>query len=294
MITHPPDRSAARDAGLFLVLVVLGNGLIVPGSTSTRDLTATFYLAVFIHLGFTIYDGRFGALRTATWLLLIGAWAGSELAAFFGLILPSGQIAFWLTINVPVAGKVLAHLLQSDGATLSKGFLFLVLGLDIAVMHYDGWRRRSILQIAVFLAAVGAAATVLGLALGAFINNPASNEANAGSFAIVPPWYLLPFYALLRALPNKLGGVVLAFASMLIPMIWPWMHADFLRLGPMHRIWSLLCLLLVAVWLALGYLGSRSPDEAVMIAAQALAVFYFAFFLIFPPLLGRIAAQIRT
>jgi hypothetical protein len=101
------DQSPARQTGLFLVLVALANGLMLPGSLSVKDLMTTFYLALFVHVGFTIYDGSFNALRTATWLLLIGLWVGSEIAAFFGLMFPSGQFAFWLA-NVPLVGEVLA------------------------------------------------------------------------------------------------------------------------------------------------------------------------------------------
>src|SRR5208337_1181119 len=119
---------------------------------SAKDLMATFYLALFVHAGFTIYDGSFSALRTATWLLLIGAWAGSELAAFFGFIFPLGQFAFWLMTmmtNIPLAGEVLAgwfqrHAAAIHGLAVSPLLYLLVLGLDIAVMHYDDWRRRPV------------------------------------------------------------------------------------------------------------------------------------------------------
>jgi hypothetical protein len=75
------DGSPARDAGLFPVAVVLVSGLLA-GSTSAGTLMAAVYLALFIHIGFTLYDGSFRALRTVTWLLLavppvLGRIAGS-------------------------------------------------------------------------------------------------------------------------------------------------------------------------------------------------------------------------
>jgi ubiquinol-cytochrome c reductase cytochrome b/c1 subunit len=297
-MTGPMDQSLARDTGLFLVLVVLANGLILPGSASAMELAATFYLAFFIHAGFTIYDGRFGSLRTATWLLLIAVWACSELGAFFGFILPSGQFAFWLA-SIPLVGEVLAGWLQSDHGAMRRGLAvspvlaLLLLGLDIAVMHYDDWRRRPVLQIAIFLAAVGAATIILGVALGAVMDHTASSgrDAQVSSFPIVPPWYMLPFYALLRAVPDKLGGVLLMFGSMFVLMIWPWMRADLLRAGPARRIWSLLCLTLAADWIGLVYAGSFPPAGAAIHAAQALAIFYFAFFLVLPPVLAKTARK---
>jgi ubiquinol-cytochrome c reductase cytochrome b/c1 subunit len=298
-MTGAMDQSLARDAGLFLVLVVLANGLILPESVSARELAAAFYLAFFIHAGFTIYDGRFGALRTATWLLLIAVWAGPELAAFFGFIFPVGQLIFWLASVIPLLGEVLSGWLRSDhsamlgGLAISPVLALLVLALDIAVMHHDDWRRRPVLQIAIFLAAAGAAAIVLGLALGAVIDHPASSGPNAqvSSFPIMPPWYMLPFYALLRAVPDKLGGVALMFGSMFVLMIWPWMRADLLRAGPTRRVWSLLCLTLAADWIGLAYAGSLPPAGPAIHAAQALAILYFAFFLVLPPVLAKTARK---
>jgi ubiquinol-cytochrome c reductase cytochrome b subunit len=301
-MNDPTDQSLARDIGLFLVLLILVPGLIavlvngpmLPGSTSATALTATFYLALFIHVGFTIYDGSFSALRTATWLLLIGAWAGSELATFFRFTLPWGQFAFWLT-TVPLIGEMLAGWFRGNTAsTFAPALPLLVLSLDIIAMHYDDWRRCSLLQIVVFPVAVGTAAVVLGLALSAVMDSSASDSPGFGpsAFPILPPWHELPFYALLRAVPNKLGGVLLMFAAVLVPMIWPWMRADLLRIGPMRRVWALFCLALAAVWIALGYLGSRPPEGALFPAAQALAVFYFAFFLIVPPLLRKIPRKV--
>jgi ubiquinol-cytochrome c reductase cytochrome b/c1 subunit len=298
-MNNPTDRSQIRNIGLFFVLVILVNGLIIPGATSPKDLMATFYLALFVHVGFTIYDGSFDALRTATWLLLIGTWAGSEALTFWGFMVPWGQVAFWLA-TVPLVGDVLAY--TSDAASILGGYVpwsalpLLVLGLDIAVMHYDRWRRSSLLRVAIFLASVGAAAIVLGLALNLVIDRsaPSGPDVATGQLPIVPPWHSLPFYALLRAVPSKLGGVVLMFAAMLVLMVWPWMRADMLRMGRTRAVWPLLCLALAAAWIGLGYLGSRPADDATIRAAQALAVFYLAFFLVLPRLLGRFAGRAAT
>jgi ubiquinol-cytochrome c reductase cytochrome b subunit len=235
---------------------------------------------------------------------LIGVWAVSELAGFFGFILPWGQLKFWLAsvwlTKVPLVGESLASWFLGDttreGAGLWPVFPLLLLGLDITVMHYDDWRRRSLPDIAIFVVAVGVVTIVLGLALGAVINPAASigRDPGASSFPIMPPWPALPFFALLRAVPNKLGGVVLMFASLFVLMTWPWMRADLLRNGPTRRVWPLLCLALAGIWIGLGYLGSRPADGAVILAAQALAACYFAFFLVLPPMLGRIAGRVAA
>jgi hypothetical protein len=70
---NEPEPSL-RDTGLFIVLVILINGVILPGSASSTGLLTTFYLAFFVQAGLTLYDGSFGAFRIATWLLLIAVY----------------------------------------------------------------------------------------------------------------------------------------------------------------------------------------------------------------------------
>lgn len=304
------DRSLIRNIGLFLVLVVLINGLILPGPASSAGLLATFYLAVFFHAGFTLYDGSFGTLRTATWLLLTGLWAGAEMAAFFGYVLPAGPLTFWLVSELaalPIIGEMLFKWFAKnipqmpEASALWPILLLSLLSLDAAVMHREAWRKSSLLRISIFLAAACAGALLFGLAVGGLISligAPAPSPrdmADIGALPappkIVPDWYFLPFYALLRAIPDKLAGVAVMFAAMAVPAVWPWMGADVLRKGPARWVWGLLCLALAAVWIGLTYLGSRSPDPVVIRAARVLAVLYFAFFLVWPLLLRKIVLR---
>src|SRR5262249_41278700 len=147
---------------------------------------------------FAIYDGRFSALRTATWILLIGTWAASETVAFLGFMLVWGQIAFWLA-TLPLVGNAMVAW-QESGVTSVLGdhvpwsaLPLLLLGLDIAVMHHDEWRRSSLLRIAIFLAGVGAAAIILGLALSLVFEPQAPDGPDIGlsPFPIVPDWHEL-------------------------------------------------------------------------------------------------------
>jgi quinol-cytochrome oxidoreductase complex cytochrome b subunit len=304
------DRSLIRNIGLFLVLVVLINGLFLPGSASSTELLTTFYLASFLHAGFTFYDGRFDALRTATWLLLGVAWAGPEIAGFFGYGLIWVQFKFWLVTwltnllaALPIAGERLAEwcwrTIQRIGEVPAPSpiLLLLLLGFDIAVMHQEAWRKSSLMRIVIFLAAACAGALILGLAVGAITGAAprAQDMADIGGLPtppkIVPDWYFLPLYSLLRSIPDKLAGVAVMFAAMAVPLAWPWMRADQLRTGPTRWVWLLLCIAQAAIWICLGYLGSRPPDPFGIQAARVLAVLYFAFFLAWPPLLRRVALK---
>jgi ubiquinol-cytochrome c reductase cytochrome b/c1 subunit len=307
------DRSLIRNIGLFLVLVVLSNGLFLPGSASSANLLSTFYLASFLHAGFTFYDGRFDALRTTTWLVLASAWAGAEIAEFLGYTLIWLQFKFWLVTwvtnllaAVPVAGERLAEgfvrSIQpiSEVPAPSPILLLFLLGLDIAVMHREAWRNSSFLRTGIFLAMAAAGAFILGLAAGVLHGNSAPiahDMVDIGTLPappkIVPEWYFLPFYALLRSIPDKLAGAVLTFAAMAVPLIWPWMGADILRKGSTRWVWLLLCIIQAAIWIGLGYLGSRPPDPLAVQASRVLAVLYFVFFLVWPPMLRQFALRER-
>jgi quinol-cytochrome oxidoreductase complex cytochrome b subunit len=74
---------------------------------------------------------------------------------------------------------------------------------------------------------------------------------------------------------------------MLVPLVWPWVHAYRFRLGHQRFFWAFLCLLLGVAWIGLGVLGSRLPDETTVEWTRALGGYYFAFFLVIPFVLGR-------
>lgn len=201
-----------------------------------------------------------------------------------------------MTNLLPSAGRLFEPFARNlqPGSSLAiwTWVLLLLLTLDLAVMHWGRWRGKSFV-IGMYLVTAAAAALLLGFTESALIGSSTTGSP-VGPYPtpahIVPAWYELPFFALLRSVPNKLAGVVLMFAAMATPMIWPWMRADDVRTGPMRRVWILLCLIQAMVWFALGYLGSRPPDPQQVYFARALAASNFAFFLAFPPLLGRLAA----
>lgn len=291
MASRFQDRVA--DSGLFLVLVIVINSLLGPWPPAPSQLIAGFTLAMLPHVAVTAWDGRLGPWRRTTWLLLILAWVLSELTVFIGDILPWGQIGLWLANLAeerPGLGKVLQAAFDSPGAALLPPLLLLVLlGLDLASMHGPRWRARPIRQLAVFLVAAAAAAILLGLALGMLLLAPIADAAAQplDLYPVLPPWHVWPFIALLRAVPDKLIGVLLVFAVVLAPMAWPWLRAERLRGAWARHIWPWLCLAFIAAWIGLGYLGGQAPIGAALWAPLPLAAFHLAFFLLLPWLLGR-------
>ena len=111
--------------------------------------------------------------------------------------------------------------------------------------------------------------------------NPLSTPSH-----IVPEWYYLPFYAILRAIPSKLGGVVAMFSAILVLCFIPWLDTSRVRSAKYRPVFKVFFWVFVATCVGLGYLGAMPPEGGYVLAARLLAVYYFAFFIIVMPLLG--------
>jgi len=103
---------------------------------------------------------------------------------------------------------------------------------------------------------------------------------------IVPEWYLLPFYAILRAIPNKLIGVVALFSAIALLAFLPWLDTSPVKSAKYRPVFRVFFWVFVIVCIGLGWLGSQEINDAYVLAARILAIGYFAFFLIVLPLLG--------
>ncbi len=104
---------------------------------------------------------------------------------------------------------------------------------------------------------------------------------------IVPEWYFLPFYAVLRAIPNKLLGVIALFAAVLLPAAMPWLDTSKVKSARYRPLFRRFFFVFLAVSLGLGYLGSQPPEGGFLIASRLLTFCYFAYFLVVLPLLSK-------
>ena len=105
---------------------------------------------------------------------------------------------------------------------------------------------------------------------------------------IVPEWYYLPFYAILRSIPNKLAGVTAMFSAIVVLAFLPWLDSATTRSSKYRPLAKQFFWIFVAVCVLLGYLGAQPPEGIYVIAGRILTVCYFAYFLIVLPLLSRI------
>ena len=104
---------------------------------------------------------------------------------------------------------------------------------------------------------------------------------------IVPEWYLLPFYAILRAIPSKLGGVIFMFAAIFVLVLLPWLDTSKVRSSVFRPLYRKFFWVLVATVILLGYLGAKPPEGIYLVLSRIATAYYFIHFLILLPVLGR-------
>jgi ubiquinol-cytochrome c reductase cytochrome b subunit len=105
---------------------------------------------------------------------------------------------------------------------------------------------------------------------------------------IVPEWYFLPYYAILRAIPNKLLGVIAMFSSIVILMFAPWLDTSRVRSSKYRPIYKWFLFLFIITVISLGYLGSKPPEGAYVYWARIFTAYYFIHFLVIMPIVGVI------
>jgi ubiquinol-cytochrome c reductase cytochrome b subunit len=105
---------------------------------------------------------------------------------------------------------------------------------------------------------------------------------------IVPEWYFLPFYAILRAVPDKLLGVVAMFASLLILFVLPWLDTSKVRSATFRPIYKGLFWLFLLDCLFLGWIGANPAEGNFILMGRLATAWYFAHLLIFMPLVGKL------
>jgi len=105
---------------------------------------------------------------------------------------------------------------------------------------------------------------------------------------IVPNWYLAPFYAILRAVPDKLGGVLLMFGAIAILFVLPWLDRSKVRSCNFRPIYKWFMMLFFINFFVLGYVGMLPAEGTYLLIARVGLIYYFAFFLVITPFINRI------
>ena len=291
-----------------------------------------FFICVYIHIGRGLYYGSYAEPRQLLWLIGIIIFILMMGTAFLGYVLVWGQMSFWAATVItnfftafPIVGDKIVTLLWGgfavDNATLNRFFSlhyllpFVLIGLSvlhIGILHQDGSNNplgissltdkisffpyfiiKDTMSLVVFLIFFSYFVYYSPNTLGHPDNYIAGNPMQTPPH-IVPEWYFLPSYAILRAIPNKLLGVIALFAAVLIPAILPFVSTSEIRSSLYRPIHQFFFWLLLADFLLLGYLGQQIPESPFIEIGQIAAVYYFAYFLVIIPSLGRLEKNLRT
>lgn len=294
-----------------------------------------FFAVVYIHIFRGLYYGSYKAPRELLWMIGVVILLLMMMTAFMGYVLPWGQMSFWaatvitnLFSAIPLVGEGIVTWLWGgfavDNPTLNRFFslhyllpfvivamvfLHLValhthgsnnpLGIDLTrkdkIPFHPYYTVKDLFGIAVFLLVylgfVFFAPDFLGHPDNYIPANPLVTPAH-----IVPEWYFLPFYAILRAItfdifwiiPAKLGGVIAMVASIVVLFFLPWLDTSKVRSARFRPIYRIFFWILVVDCLVLGYVGANPPEGWLVTLGQIATFWYFAHFLIILPILGKL------
>src|SRR4051812_44749913 len=287
-----------------------------------------FFIAVYIHMFRGLYYGSYKDPREVLWILGVIIYLLMMATGFMGYVLPWGQMSFWgatvitnLFSAVPYFGESIVTLLWGGysvgNPTLNRFFSlhyllpFVIAGvvvLHVWALHVSGQNNPAGVEpksekdtvpftpYATIKDAFGMACFIIFYCWFVFyipnyLGDPDNYiPANPGVTPahIVPEWYYLPFYAILRSIPNKLFGVVAMFSAILVLAFLPWLDTAKTRSSTYRPLAKQFFWIFVVVCLLLGYLGAKPPEGIYVIAGRILTFCYFAYFLIVLPILGRI------
>jgi ubiquinol-cytochrome c reductase cytochrome b/c1 subunit len=296
-----------------------------------------FFIAVYLHIFRGLYYGSYKAPREILWILGVVILLLMMATAFMGYVLPWGQMSLWGAVVItnffsafPFGETIVTWLwggYSVDNPTLNRFFslhyllpfmIFGVVILHVWALHVVGQNNPTGVEVksvskdtvpftpyATVKDAFAMTCFFILFAWFVFYHpnylGHADNYIPADSLKtpahIVPEWYFLPFYGILRSVPDKLGGVILMGASIIILAFLPWLDTSRIRSGNYRPVFRLFFWLFVIVCILLGWAGSQDTSRAILKFGdttiltivgfgQILTFYYFAHFLIVLPLLG--------
>lgn len=300
-----------------------------------------FFIVVYVHIFRGMYYGSYKKPRELLWIMGVVILLLMMATAFMGYVLPWGQMSFWgatvitnLFSAIPFVGNDIVTWLiggfSVDNPTLNRFFAlhfllpFVIVGvvvLHIAALHVSGsnnplgiepksakdtipfhpyYTSKDMFGLTVFLIFYALVVFYFPNALGDPDNYIPANAMQTPAH-IVPEWYLLPFYAILRSfvwdihlpftsivlISSKLGGVILMVGAIVMILIMPWLDKSPVRSAVFRPMYRIAFFVFVLSCITLGYIGAQPPEEPFVTVGQIASVVYFGFFLVALPLLNK-------
>ena len=287
-----------------------------------------FFMIIYVHIFRGMYYGSYKAPRELLWMTGVALFLLLMATAFMGYVLPWGQMSYWgatvitnLFSAIPVVGNWIVTLLWGgfsvDNPTLNRFFSlhyllpFVITGvvfLHVVALHITGSNNPLGIDVkseadtlpfhpyytakdSVGMAFYFLVFAVLVFYMPNFFGEP-DNYVVANPLqtpnAIVPEWYFLPFYAILRSVPNKLAGVLAMFGSILVWFVLPWLDTSPVRSARFRPMYRISLLTTVVAFFVLMWCGSQHPQGVVVILGRVATAWYFLHFLVLVPAFGFI------
>lgn len=277
-----------------------------------------FFICIYFHIGRGIYYGSYS--YTSTWLTGTIILFILIATAFVGYVLPWGQISFWgatvitnLLSAIPYLGNLLVQWIWGgfaiDNATLTRFFTFhfilpfIIIALVIIhliFLHETGsnnpiglnsnidkipfhpyFSYKDIIGFIILLTIL-----IILTTINPYILRDPDNFIPANPLItpphIQPEWYFLFAYAILRSIPNKLGGVIALIISIAILIILPFFHLTKIRGIQFYPINKIIFWLIVTIIIILTWIGAQPVEDPYVITGQLLTIMYFSYYIIFP------------
>lgn len=283
-----------------------------------------FFIVVYSHIFRGLYYGSYMHPRQLLWCSGVLIFILMMATAFMGYVLPWGQMSFWgatvitsLFTALPIVGLPIVEWLWGGftvgNATLNRFFSlhfflpFIIAGLSLvhlALLHKDGSNNplgvdsstykvpfypyffiKDLFAFFIFLFAFFLFVFYYPNAMG-HPDNYIPADPMVTPAHIVPEWYFLPFYAILRSIPDKFGGVAAMGGALLVLFLIPFTNTSEIRSTTFRPVFKICFWLLVADFLILGWVGQKPVRDAYVVTGQIATAFYFTFFLILLPVVG--------
>ena len=271
-----------------------------------------FFITVYIHIVRGLYYGSYKPPRELLWWLGLAIMLLMMATAFMGYVLPWGQMSFWgatvittwlwggFSVGNPtlnrffalhfllpfvLVGVVVLHVWALHTTKSNNPLGIDVKGEQDTVPFHPYYTIKDLFGISAFLL------VYLGVVF--FYPNffsDADNFIPANPLVtpphIVPEWYFLPFYAILRSIPNKLLGVLAMFASILLLAALPWLDTSKVRSCNFRPLYRWFIFLFIGDGILLGYCGAQPVGTIPDLLPQVAAFWYFFHILVVTPLVG--------